>query len=432
MRILLAGVALASLCTVALGPGTASSREGRSQSVDQATDLAVGRDGKLLVAGVTGRQYEGDFALARYTGSGRLDRTFGIGGKVVTSFGRGDDARARSLTVGPDGKIVVAGGAIVPPRLTAGFAIARYSGAGKLDRTFGGNGKVLTYFASIVRGLAVQADGKVVAVGASSRGLGFALARYTRRGRLDPSFGRSGKVVTPFAARVASNAQANAVAIQRDGKIVVAGWADTSSDQVWQRLALARYNADGTLDRSFGNRGRVVTRVGDLGTQAVALVVQPDGKLVLTGGARVGRDSGFALVRYSADGKLDPSFGRGGMAFNGVGVVEALAIQRDGKLVTAGSATGRYRKFSLSRFLEDGSVDESFGRSGRLVTDFRAGAIAEAVVVQPDGKIVAAGTVLWRDFALARYTSSGKLDGSFGSGGKVRTDFSSVGGRPGR
>jgi uncharacterized delta-60 repeat protein len=413
-------VAVASLCTVALGSTSAAGREGRSRSVDQAAALAVTRDGRLLVAGVSSRPYGGDFALARYTGSGRLDRNFGIGGKVVMSFAGRDDASARSLAVGPDGKIVVAGGAIIPPRLTAGFAIARFTGAGKLDRTFGRGGKVLTYFSLFAMGLAIQADGKVVAVGESSRG--FALARYTRRGRLDRSFGRDGKVVTPFARASLVSASANAVAIQPDGKVAVAGGA-YASDQVHQKFALARYNADGTFDRSFGNRGWVVTRVGDSGSQALGLVVQPDGKLVLTGGAVVGRDEGFALVRYSADGKLDPSFGRGGKAFNGAGLVEALAIQRDGKLVTAGMAFGRYRKFSLARFLEDGSVDESFGRSGKLVTDFGAGAVAKAVVVGPDGKIVAAGTVLGRDFALARYSSSGKLDGSFGTGGKVRTDF---------
>jgi uncharacterized delta-60 repeat protein len=424
------GVAVASLGAVALASSSASGREGRSWSVDQATSLAVGRDGKLLVAGMSGRQHYGDFTLARYTTSGRLDRSFGKGGKVVTSFGARDVAIANSIAIRPDGKIVAAGWANIPPKRYTEVAGARYTGAGKLDRTFARNGKLLTYFGS--RGpagasaLAIQADGKLVVAGTSS---GFALARYTQRGRLDRSFGRGGEVVTNFGG-ASSLAQAYATAIQPDGKIVVAGGA-TPSDRVQIKFALARYTPQGTLDRSFGNRGRVVTKVGVFDTEAVALVIQADGKLVVTGKAVAGRGVGFALVRYSADGKLDPSFGRGGITY-GAGTAWALAIQRDGKLVTAGSAMGRYRKFSLARFFEDGSLDEGFGQSGRVRTDFRAGAIASAVVVQPDGKIAAAGTVAYRDVALARYTSGGKLDGSFGSGGKVRTDFGSVGAIRGR
>jgi uncharacterized delta-60 repeat protein len=409
MRTLLAAVTLASLSTVAFGPVTATGREGRSGSVDQAAALAVGRDGKLLVAGVSGREHYGDFTLARYTSSGRLDRNFGVRGKVVTIFGARDEAIANSIATRADGKILV-----------AGSAVARYTRAGKLDRAFGRNGRLLTTSAGgRTNALTLQADGKFLVAGVRSQG--FALARYTQRGRLDRSFGRGGKVVTRFGGS-SSQAFPLAMAIQPNGRIVVAGGAFTSFESP-EKFALARYNADGTLDRSFGNRGRVVTKVGAFGKSAVALVVQPDGRLVVTGPALIERGWGIALVRYTPDGKLDPSFGRRGIAFHAAGTVSALAIQGDGKLVTAGSVIGRYRKFSVTRFLEDGSLDESFGRSGQAVTDFRATAIAAAVAIQADGRIVAAGTVLGRDFALARYTNNGKPDRSFGSSGKVRTDF---------
>jgi uncharacterized delta-60 repeat protein len=415
MRAILAGMALASLGTVALSPGIAAGREERSRSVDQPAALAVGRNGTLLVAGVSGRHWAGDFTLVRYTSGGRLDRSFGQGGKLVTRFGGQDFAAASSLAISPGGKVVVGGWAHFPPKLST-TAVVRYTPAGKLDRAFGRNGKLLITSGPSANALAIQADGKLVVAG--SGGGGFALARYTQRGRLDRSFGRGGKVVTPFG-RASSSANVNAAAIQPDRKIVVAGWAAAST---WapEKFALARYNPDGTLDRSFGNHGRVTTKLGLL-NGADGLVVQPDGKLVVTG-APGGRCRGFPLVRYSPDGKLDPSFGRGGIAC-GAGYVSSLAIQRDGKLVTAGLAMGRYKKFSVERFLEDGSFDESFGQSGKVFTDFGAGASAAAVVVQPDGKIAAAGTVLERDFALARYTSGGKLDGSFGRGGKVRTDL---------
>ena len=245
--------------------------------------MAVARDGKLVVAGLSRRGSLAGFALARYTADGALDRSFGTGGKVLTSFGRGSYGGARSLAVRPDGKVVVAGGAAVPPRIYNGFAMARYTVAGKLDRTFGRNGKVLMYFGSRrsnvsnLAAIAIQADGKVVAVGFSSYWpIGgrtrFALARYTVRGRLDRSFGRDGKVLTDFAPRGSSSA--NAVAIQPDGKIVAAGGA-VLSDRDYQ--ALARYNADGTLDRSFGNRGKVVTKVGSF-SEPVGVFVQPDCK----------------------------------------------------------------------------------------------------------------------------------------------------------
>lgn len=415
-RAVLIAVALVLLCTVALFPVAATAREERLGTVDQVTALAVGRDGKLLVAG----KCDDDFTVARYTSSGRLDRDFGVRGKVVTIFGARSDGIARSIATPADGRILVAGSAIIPPKLSPQVAVASYTRAGKLDRGFGRNGTLVSTSAGGgANALTLGADGKFLLVGSRSRGFG--LARYTQRGRLDRSFGRGGKVVTRFGGS-SSLASPVAAAIQPDGRIVVAGGAYTSFNSP-EKFALARYNPNGTLDRSFGNRGRVVTKVGAYGKPAVGLVVQPDGRLVVTGPALIEGRWGIALVRYGPDGKLDPSFGRAGVAFHVAGTVNALAIQGDGKLVTAGSVIGRHRKFSVTRFLADGSVDESFGRNGQAITDFDATAWPDAVAIQPDGRIVAAGAVLGRDFALARYTSNGKADASFGRGGKVRTDL---------
>ena len=241
--------------------------------------------------------------------------------------------------------------------------------------------------------------------------------------RLDRSFGRGGEVLTNF------GAGASAVALQPDGKIVVAGTDLTSGKS---DFALARYDADGMLDRSFGNRGRVVTKVGDE-DHAFGVLVRPDGKVVIAGSATAGTDAesgrgDLTLLRYTVDGKLDGSFGTAGQLRADAGVPEAVAIQQDRKLVTAGVRPGPNhredpRVFALARCTENGSLDPSFGRGGKLLTDFHAGARAVAVVVAPNGKIVAAGTVRTEDFAVARYTSGGRLDGSFGSGGKVVTDF---------
>jgi uncharacterized delta-60 repeat protein len=219
-------------------------------------------------------------------------------------------------------------------------------------------------------------------------------------------------VETGFGAR--NRGQAEAAVIQSDGKIVVACDSFGGAD-----FGVARYNDDGSLDRSFGTGGRVVTKVGEIAAYVAGVVVQPDGKIVVGGRASVGLGGGTALVRYRADGALDPTFGYGGIALTKGGVPYALAIQRDHKLVTAGDP------FGAARFLEDGSLDESFGRNGKVRTNFQGLASANEVVVQPDGKIVVAGGAQGY-FALARYTSDGRLDGSFGHGGKVLTDFGSL------
>ncbi len=170
-----------------------------------------------------------------------------------------------------------------------------------------------------------------------------------------------------------------------------------------------------------------MTRVDD-GNYASALVVQPDGKLVAAGDRRLNSPSRSSAI--GADGTLDPSFGDGGTVVTTAARGSGLAIQRDRKLVTVGTGRGRSGRnvFVLARFLEDGSFDASFGRGGKLLTafPFPRKAVANAVVARADGKIVVAGRIGGRDFGLARYTSSGRLDASFGTGGKVVTDFGSV------
>jgi uncharacterized delta-60 repeat protein len=173
--------------SLAVGSTTASGREGRSSSVDAATALAVGQDGKPVVAGVSGRHGRSQMALARYTTRGSPDRSFGVGGKALTSFGSGtkSSAVARAVALQADGKVVLAGDA------SGNFALARYTARGRLDPSFGQNGKVVTHFGSRrsvseVEALAIQPDGKIVAVGGWSGAAGlsrFALARYTSRRR---------------------------------------------------------------------------------------------------------------------------------------------------------------------------------------------------------------------------------------------------------
>ena len=320
------------------------------------------------------------------------------------------------------------GGALVLV-LPFGVAAAAGHGHGSLDPSFGSRGVVKTAFGSdaFAHALAIQRDGKLVAAGDGTKGLTtvFALARYGRDGSLDRSFGVGGKVLTQIGA---GDAVANGLAIQSDGKVVAAGYSNPSFTTK-TAFTLVRYHADGSLDSSFGSDGKVVTPIGDVAA-AFALVVQPDGKLVAAGFSANSGPGVFALVRYMPDGSLDPGFGSGGVVATAVGsgtvtsVATAnfgLVVQRDGKLVVAGEATSRGRReFALVRYRPDGSLDRSFGVGGKVLTPIGSdGAFANALVIQPDGKLVAAGSGV--DFLLARYKPNGALDASFGSGGIVTT-----------
>lgn len=290
-----------------------------------------------------------------------------------------------------------------------------------------------TFIISLVQ----QADGKLVAAGGSNitGDLDFALARYHPDGSLDTSFGSAGRVLTGFGG---GEERVEALIKQPDGKLVAAGLTRIGGSDSPRDFALARYNPDGSLDTGFGFGGRLLTFFGaDSDDGALALVQQPDGRLVAAGFS----NAAFALVRYNSDGSFDTSFGVGGgvvtpfvTPFGRTVAVRALVRQPDGKLVAAGdsSATGA-PDFTLARYNPDGSLDTSFGVGGRVVTNFSGNSedVADELVQQPDGKLVAAGRsnagAAGRfDVALARYLANGSLDASFGIGGVVRTDFAST------
>ncbi len=362
---------------------------------DWAFTLAVQNDGKILAAGRTGTSNL-DFALLRYHANGSLDSSFGTGDKVITDFGSTQDY-ARSLALQADGKIVVAGYTVGTDR---NFALARYNADGSLDSSFGTGGKVITDFGGNDYAYAVtlQADGKIVVAGSFDDNDGsadddFALARYNTDGSLDSSFGTGGKVLTDFHAGWQDIARS--IVIGPDGKIVVAG-------QDNQDFAVARYNPNGSLDTSFDSDGRVTTAFPFRNDVVHGVALQADGKIVVAGES----STDFALARYNANGSLDASFGSGGTVLSDFGVVDiatGLVLQSDGKIVVAGySTTGSGYNFQFARYNTNGSLDASFGNNGSVVTDFGNADQAHAIALQADGKVVAAGYA-GNDFALARY-----------------------------
>ena len=358
---------------------------------------------------------------------GALDTSFGTGGKVTTAIGSSDDD-ANGVVLQPDGKIVAAGSSY---GTNDDFALARYNADGTPDTSFDTDGKVTTALGSntdVARGVALQPDGKIVAAGDAfiSSNYDFALARYNPDGSLDSSFGTGGKVTTPIGS---SHAFAYAVALQADGKIVAAGYAFISSNY---DFALARYNADGTPDTSFDSDGKATTEIGSGFNAALGVVLQADGKIVAAGYAFNGSNHDFALARYHANGTLDAGFGAAGTVTTAIGsgndLANGVALQADGKIVAAGSSSS---DFALARYNTDGSLDAGFGTGGKVTTAIGSSTDeAFALALQADGKIVAAGysyNGANADFALARYNPDGLLDPGFGTGGKVTTAIGSSG-----
>ncbi len=361
---------------------------------------------------------------------GSLDATFGTGGKVVTPIGSGPDY-ANAVAIQRDGKIVTAG--YTSNGSNFDFAVVRYKTDGSLDPTFGTGGKVVTPIGSgadYANAVAIQSDGRIVVAGATHNGSNydFALVRYNTSGSLDTAFGTGGKIVTPIGS---GNDLAEAVAIQSNGEIVAAGYTSTGAANAF---ALARYGSDGSLDTTFGIGGKAVTPIGSFDDEANAIAIQSNGEIVAAGYTYNGSDNDFALARYHTDGSLDATFGAGGIVTTSIGsgndVANAVAIESDGKIVAAGlTNNGSNYDFALARYSAGGSLDATFGTSGIVTTPIGSnGDVAKAVAIQDNSKIVAAGYTYNGsnyDFALARYNAGGSLDTTFGTGGIVTTSIGS-------
>lgn len=391
--------------------------------------LQIQPDAKIVVVGSGYTSYTGSIlGLARFSADGSLDGAFGDQGVVITDFMPGDNYHndfGYDLVIQADGRIVTAGSSETASSLD--FALARYHPDGSLDSSFGVGGLFTTDFAGrndFGQAVALHPDGRIVVVGytvaaALTLNVDFALARYNVDGSPDAGFGVAGRVTSNFEL---GHSTPYDVAMQPDDKIIVAGKTYNGSETGWD-FALVRYRPDGSVDPGFGRNG-VVTMDFSRGDDSIAgLVIQPDGKIVAAGSARIGDDYRFALVRYLRDGALDPAFGSGGVttAFSGGSASgSAVAIQPDGKIVVAGNASG----FALARYNPNGSLDSGFGSSGTVTITLGSDPFGRAsdIALQPDGKIVLAGTDRL-DFALARFNPDGSLDPTFGDGGTRITDI---------
>ncbi len=360
--------------------------------------------------------------------SGSPDAGFGTSSLVTTTVGTNYFSSAQAVAVQTDGKLVAAGAG------NSGMTVIRYNTDGTLDAAFGTSGIVSTLvgtFSGIARSVAIQPDQKIVAAGSVSTGSSgeVVVVRFNSDGTLDDSFGGHGVVSTPVGT---VRAEANALAVQSDNKILVAGYSQNASDY---DAVLARYLPNGALDSTFGSGGIVVLNVGSY-DEFEALVLQPDNRIIVAGNTDYTK---FLLARYLADGTPDTTFGTNGIVFTDIaGSTQDFASdmirQPDGKIVLAGTieSTPSVFTFTLVRYNENGSIDTAFGTNG-IVTipilcnnDFDAKA-----ALQADGKIVvtAPGSVTGaapHDTTIVRYLPNGTLDTGFGTNGKVTASMGAL------
>lgn len=351
-----------------------------------------------------------------------LDPTFGSGGKEIVQIQPDVRDFAKVVAVQPDGKIII-GAELGDFTLNTNSAVLiRLNPDGSLDPTFGTGGKVINSGQRHLPALAIQPDGKIVTAGAttvSGINLDFAVVRYNADGSLDETFGNGGYATNGLGS-------ASGLVLQPDGKIVLIGYilvVREGSDFV-----TARFNADGSADQTFGTGGRVQTSfTSGLGSsdRANSGALQTDGKIVVCGSI-----SGVpsVLIRYNANGSTDLDFGIDGAVLNtnfGASATR-VAIQSDGKIVAGGGP------FVVGRYNPDGHIDHSFGNDGRFAGGFGSGSgHLNDMALQPDGKIVAAGSIYYSTssnsvFVMARYGPNGTPDPSFGNDGFVFTEFTEL------
>jgi uncharacterized delta-60 repeat protein len=368
---------------------------------------------------------------------GDPDPSFGKGGTVVVSLSPNNDW-IEDIAVQPDGKIVAVGhlNQSSTGGNTSTFVVVRLLPGGALDSGFGNGGIVTTrlrFGNASARGVALQPDGKIVVCGnaAPSQGFGvthLVVARYFADGRPVPAFSGDGVVESDPGPR----AMAKAVKVQPDGKILVAG--SVNGDTM-----LLRYTPDGSPDRRFGLRGRIVISNAPppQGEAAYAVLLQPDQKILLAGD--FGNQSSIFAARLQPYGKIDASFDGDGLlqvSFgDGLNVTTDCELQPDGKIVVAGFFLDRStleQKWTVTRLDPDGSFDTTFDGDGRLELPVNNPDTAlMAVELQPDGKIVLGGSLQRPepadlDFLLMRRNPDGSPDTSFGRNGQVETNISPI------
>jgi len=372
---------------------------------DRLYDIALQSDGKILAVGISRTTGSDIISVVRYKPDGTLDKTFSGDGKQFANLGD-VFSQAFSVAVQPNGKIVLAGQSCDSSWM-CDAAVVRYKPGGALDTTFSGDGKATIDFGSVdngaIGGLAIQPDGKIVIAGYMWNGSNYDMAVYrlNPNGSLDTTFSGDGKARVGFG--IGRQDSATALVLHPNGKISVAGRSCDASGANCN-FAVARFKSTGALDRTFSGDGKLTTNFGadDLCWGAA---LQADGKLVVVGERYVsGTSDKIALARYNANGTLDTTFSGDGKqvtAFVWAGANDVL-VDANGKIVIAGWANG---DFGVVRYNPNGSLDKTFSGDGKMAVNFGQYEVAKAIALDGNGKYVVGGIEYFPSyeyFALAR------------------------------
>jgi uncharacterized delta-60 repeat protein len=395
-------------------------------------------------------------AASALAAAGALDTSFSQDGKRVASFDNGSsDDRANAVAIQSDGRIVAVGESV---QFVSGydFAAMRFKANGQLDASFSGDGKrAVSFFSNLssgdkARAVAIQPDGKIVMAGfANKSGTDddFAIVRLKPDGSLDDSFSGDGRRLLAFNEGAGSDG-ANAVAIQPDGRIVLAGFSTEGSSGA--EFAIARLKSNGQLDDSFSGDGKRLQGFnnGPGDDFASAIAIQPDGRLVIVGRSDQGTGIDFGIARFKPNGQPDDSFSGDGKQLqsftNGPddNAADDVAMQENGRIVVAGYSDqgfpGSAHDFAIARFMPSGALDQGFSGDGKRLQSFDNGAgndEGRGVAVQSNGRIVVGGYsnqagAQGHVFAVARYTAGGALDQDFSGDGKRLINFGPASDQP--
>jgi uncharacterized delta-60 repeat protein len=364
---------------------------------DRGVEVAIQADGKIVVLGYSYNGANEDVLLARYNTDGSLDTSFGAGGFVL--YDRGGNDRGLGLALQTDGKIVAVGYTYVGGQRDV--LVLRYHPNGTLDSAFGTDGSV-TYSSAgsltdIGFGVAIQADGGIVIVGETSNGTNqdALVLRYTTGGSLDNGFGSGG--VFLYGGPGNNMDRGFAAVIQEDGKILVVGASVVNNKD---DVLVLRLNSNGTLDGTFGAAGvATYSGAGDNFDYGNGIALQEDGRIVVLGATSIGAAFDILLLRYNSNGTLDTTFGTGGaVTYGDAGARNdygyALVIQKDGKIVITGYTQGGSSDDVLVvRFDPTGALDTRFGTEGTVIWNGTAGGTdyGQGIALQSDGKLIITG-----------------------------------------
>lgn len=410
------------------GTGYVNRYMGPNPSVKKVMVLSSGFATRTIyVVGVNYPSSSAKIFLAKLDATGALDTTYGGGAGVVsTSIGPAQETVYEANSVS-GGRIQLVCAPNPDPNHDSDYTLVRYTtSTGLLDTSFG-NGGILEYnvgdLAASPTSVAIQGDGKILVGGSANGGIGF--MRLNTDGTYDTNFAGTGKMLFS----ISGNPEANAMAVLPNGKFLIAGDLNINGKL---NIMVARFSSNGVLDTTFGTNGIVTTGVGTNDAYARAIRLQSDGKILVGGNSTLSGSTAYLVARYSSNGVIDASWNGTGVNVTGVGstgdLLGGMAILPDGKVAVGGgsSFTGGAAKFSMTRYLTNGALDNSFGSFGRVAFNVGPANIDSAVTLfgQPDGKLLMAGYALNStetdaDIAVARLNTDGSFDSGFNGSGKL-------------